>query len=124
MFRWLRNERGRSGLLAGVILWVMSAGALTRSMQANLAASVQEQVHDFGSAGPLIRQLHGAAVGWAVGFTLLQLMSMLLITFILRACYQLRTAICFVGGTGFVMFGDLLGLLGLLVWLGTTLGVG
>ncbi|WP_263385288.1 hypothetical protein [Granulicella arctica] len=124
MFGWLIRDRGVVGLLTGFVLWAISAVALGFSMRANLAASMQERSHNFGDAGLLIQHLHGSAVGWSLCFTALQLMSLVATAFVLRACYRWRTAACFIAGAGFVMIGDVLGLLGLLVWLGTTVGVG
>ncbi len=92
------------------------------SMRANLAASELGRVHDFGGVGVVIRHLHGAAVLWSVGFAALQLISFLISTFVLRACYGVRSAVCFSMGAGSVMLADGAGLFGLLVWLGMTLG--
>ena len=121
MFAWLRNGRGVAGLLAGLLLWLLSAGALALSMHANLDASFLQHTHPFGRAAPLIRHLHTIAVAWSIAFTTLQLLSLLVTTFVVRACYRLRAAICFTLGAGSVMLADLLGLLGLLIWVGTTL---
>jgi hypothetical protein len=112
-----------AGLLAGLLLWMLSAGALALSMRANLAASLQQRTHVFAGATLQIRHLHSIAVAWSLSFTTLQLLSMLVVTFVVRACYRLRAAICFTFGAGSVMLGDLLGLLGMLVWLGTTPGL-
>ena len=121
---WLRNGRGVAGLMGGAVLWVLSAVALGWAMRANLAADEQALLHDFGGAGVLIRHLHGSALIWGLGFTALQLLSFLLFAFVLRACYRLRSAVCFSVGAGLVMAGDVLGLLGLLVWIGVTTGGG
>ncbi len=59
---------------------------------------------------------------WCAAFTLLQLASFLLFAFVLRACWRLRSAVCFALAAGLVIAGDLAGLLALLVWLGVTLG--
>lgn len=124
LYGWLRNERGVAGLAGGGVVWVLSAAALGLAMRANLAADEQALLHDFGGAGVVIRHLHGSAVLWGLGFTMLQLLSFLLFAFVLRACYRLRSAVCFSVGAGLVMVGDLLGLLGLLVWVGVTVGTG
>ena len=121
MFAWLRNGRGVSGLLAGLLLWALSAGALTLSMQANLEASFLPRTQVFGGATLLMSHLHTLAVAWSVAFTTLQLLSILVTTFVIRASYRLRAAICFTLGAGSIMVADLLGLLGLLIWVGTTL---
>ncbi len=119
---WLRNERGVAGLAGAGAIWALSATALGFAMRANLAAEERARLHSFGGAGLAIRHLHGAAVLWTLGFTVLQLLSFLTFAFVLRACFRLRTAICFSVGAGLVMVGDVLGLLGVLVWVGTTLG--
>ena len=59
---------------------------------------------------------------WCTAFTLLQLASFLLFTFVLRASWRLRSAVCFALAAGLVITGDVAGLLALLVWLGFTLG--
>ncbi len=122
LFGWLRNERGVAGLAGGCLVWVLSAMALGFAMRANLAADEQGRVPDLGSAGVLVRHLHGSAMLWGLGFTVLQLVSFLTFAFVLRACYRLRSAMCFSAGAGFVMVGDVLGLFGLLVWVGMTTG--
>lgn len=123
LFGWLRNERGVAGLAGGGLVWVLSAVALGFAMRANLAADGQGRVHDFGGAGLLIRHLHGSAVLWGLGFAALQLLSFFMFAFVLRACFRLRTAVCFSVGAGFVMLGDALGLAALLVWVGMTVEV-
>ncbi len=122
LFAWLRNRDGIAGLLFGVALWVFSAVALALAMQANLRASGLVRTCGAGGAELLIRHLHVTATVWGIGFTALQLASLLALTFVLRSCYRLRTAICFVMGAGAVMLGDVLGLFTLLLWLGVTLG--
>jgi hypothetical protein len=123
VFSWLRNGRGVAGLLAGLLLWVLSAGALALSMHSNLAASLQQRTHPPGGAALVVRHLHSIAVGWSIAFSTLQLLSMLVTTLVIRACYRLRAAICFSLGAGSVMVSDLFGLLCLLIWVGTTLEV-
>ncbi len=120
LFGWLRNERGVAGMAGGGMVWALSVVALSFAMRANLAADEQGRVHDFGGAGLLIRHLHGSAVLWGLGFAALQLLSFFTFAFVLRACYRLRSAVCFTVGAGFVMLGDALGLAALLVWVGMT----
>ncbi len=121
LFAWMDNGWGVSGLLAGGLLWLLSAGSLALAMRANLAASARQHELAFSGTEVLIRHLHGAAVFWTLGFTTLQILSFLLFAFVLRGGYRLRSAVCFAIGAGFVIFGDVLGLFGLLVWVGMTL---
>lgn len=98
------------------------AGALFFAMRANLAAD-----HAFANGivrTAAVKNLHRVAMGWGLGFTVLQLGSFLAFAFVLRSCYRLRSAVCFVLGAGAVMAGDALELLGVLIWLRVTLGAG
>ena len=121
LFAWMRNVGGLLGLVGGAALWALSGWALTLAMRANLAASALGRARGDGS---VLDHLHGTAVLWSLGFTGLQLTSFLVFTFVLRACYRLRSAVCFAMGGGFVMLGDVAGLFALLVWLRMTEGVG
>lgn len=118
---WLRNGPGVSGLLGGGVVWALSLVALGMGMRANLAADGQRHLRSFAGTELLIQHLHGAAVLWTLCFTALQLGSFLTFALVLRASFRLRTAVCFSAGAGIVMAGDVLGLLGLLVWVGSTL---
>ncbi len=119
---WLRNERGVAGLAGGAAVWGLSAFALSLSMRANLAADDQGRLQQFAGTDVVIRHLHGTAVLWGAGFTALQLLSFLMFAFVLRACYRLRSAVCFSAGAGLVMAGDVLGLFVLMCWVGLTMG--
>ena len=112
---------GVAGLAFGGGLWALSAAALAVAMRRNLDASRLFALHsDAGRAA--VSHLHGSAVAWAVAFTLLQLGSFLVWAFVLRATWQLRTAVCYTLGAFLLMAGDCFGLFCLLVWLRLSLG--
>lgn len=124
LFAWLDNGWGVSGLAGGGVLWLLSAASLACAMRANLTASTARQNLAFAGTEMLIHHLHGAAVLWTLGFTTLQILSFLLFAFVLRGSYRLRSALCFAFGAAFVMVGDVLGLIGLLFWVASTLPPG
>ena len=122
LFGWMRCRQGVAGLAVGGVVWVLSLWALFFAMRANLAA---DHVFAHGVVRAVaVRNLHWAAVAWGLGFTVLQLGSFLVFAFVLRSCYRLRSAVCFVLGAGAVMAGDALELLGVLIWLRVTVGAG
>lgn len=111
-----------AGLVGGGVVWLLSLGALVFGMRANVAA---DHVFLHGIERTVaVRNLHRAAIGWGLGFSVLQLGSFLAFAFVLRSCYRLRSAVCFALGAGAVMAGDALELVGVLIWLRATVGAG
>ena len=115
---------GRVGVAAGLLAWGLSVPVLAAMMQANEEASHLERTHGFAGAARSITHLHATAVVETVVFIALQITSLLLLTFTLRAAYRLRTAVCFTVGAAVPMLLDGLGLFALLVWLRLSLGAG
>ncbi len=118
----LRNNRAGLGwlgvLLAGTV-WFASVLALFFAMHHLSQPPTPLWAH------PLHRQAGNydfALAFWCTAFTLLQITSFLLFTFVFRAFWRLRSAVCFTLAVGLVIAGDAAGLLALLVWLGITLG--
>jgi hypothetical protein len=100
---------------------MFSAFCLAVAMHYNLDASDLSRGHGLLERTAVAR-LHGVAVGWAGAFTFFQLAGFLVFTFVFRAAWRLRAAVCFTLGAGLVMVGDCVGLVCLLVWLRLTLG--
>ena len=112
---------GWIGVLLACSLWIASAGALAHALAHNA------QTSSLLRAYPSRAQASNADLPMVLGcaaFTLLQLASFLLLAFVFRASWRLRTAMCFSLAAVLVMAGDAAGLLALLVWLGITLGAG
>ena len=110
---------GWVGVLLACAIWIASGFALALAMHHMSRASNPPRTH---SAGTNASSSDLPVVLWCAAFTLLQLASFLLFAFVLRACWSLRSAVCFALAAGLVIVGDLAGLLALLVWLGLTLG--
>ncbi len=115
---------GRAGIVVSLLVWSVSVPVLALAMRANEAAFVQLRWPSLGREQDSVRELHTHAVLWGLVFVALQLTAPLLLAFTLRAAYRLRSAVCFTLGAGAAMVLDALGLFGLLVWLGWTLGAG
>jgi hypothetical protein len=112
---------GVAGLGFGGGLWALSAASLAFAMRQNALASGLSSLHSLAATAAITR-LHATAVAWAVGFTLLQLASFFVWTFVFRAAWRLRAALCYTLGAVLLMVGDCFGLFCLLVWLRITIG--
>ncbi len=112
---------GVAGLVFGGGLWTLSAGSLAIALRQNDLASKVAILH-IPAATSAMTRLHGEAVAWAVGFTVLQLASFLVWAGMLRSAWLLRAAICYTLGAVMLIAGDCFGLLCLLVWLRISLG--
>jgi hypothetical protein len=112
---------GITGLACGAGLWALSAAALAFAMRQNLDVSQLTPLHS-AAGRTAAAHLHGAAVAWALGFTLLQLASFLVCAMVFRAAWRLRTALCYTLSGFLLMAGDCFGLFCLLVWLRLSLG--
>jgi hypothetical protein len=95
--------------------------ALAFAMRQNLEASSLAQLHGT-RVRPAIEQMHGAAVGWSLGFTALQIASFLVVAFVLRTAWAWRSAVCYTVAAMLLILADSFGLFCLLVWLRITLG--
>ena len=114
---------GRLGMLASAGIWLLSLPVLWQSLAANQAA-VGRGLYHVGrdAAGP--DSLHGRALLWGGVFVLLQLLAPLLLSFTLRACYGLRTAVCVSISSGCSILLDVVGVVSMLVWLRIQVGAG
>ncbi len=114
---------GWTGVLLACILWVASVLALAHAMNHLERASSLLRTYP-GCGAPARDSSDLPAVLWCSAFSFLQLASFLLFTFVFRAFWRMRSAVCFSLAAGLVIVGDAAGLFALLVWLGLTLGAG
>ena len=119
----LEARNGRIGVIASLVLWLLSVPVLWRALAANEAAEGRGLYHlGRGSAGA--GTLHAIAVIWSLAFILLQLLAPLLLGFTLRASYGWRAAVCVSFSAGCALLLDGLGLFAMLIWLRLSVGSG